>query len=379
MSELTHPNEKQNDQEELFNRVMNLLNAHAESALADEELIMAQSQLETFLAAHPESAFALRLIAELSQQLRQTEQTRRYIKQAEALDPWNMEILIIAESLHEVDPQEPNLQHAEVQSSSLPADASTTSRLMEKAMGSFRLGGIDRAYSLAKLAFLLDPQDGQHLLDLWSIGAALDPQRTRQELILLVSELDQQPYLFLALGSINNVLGQYDEASEWLEQGLSREMPDAYVHAMLLNELAYVLIRKNERLNEAIRLARKALELFPEKNTNGFIRDTVGLAYIKMEQTDKAVRNLREAVAKDPTSIPRLHLAIALLLEHNPQDALVELETIASARATMESPHLEETTILQRIQSNFPQLRALLSSGKMEDSTTALSILDGLI
>lgn len=364
----------------LFAKVVELLRRQKTDPSLRTELSEAKRKLEEFLAAQQDSVPALRLVAEVCQRLGDLARTRHYIHQAELLDPWNLEILIISESLYEEEARQPRAPgQAPMPDSEIASGTVSTERLIERAMGSFRLGQLERSYSLAKLAFRIEPDKGHHLLDVWTVGAALDPHRTRRELIRLLPEAQQQPYLFLALGSINTVMGLYEEAAGWLERGLALELTDRYVHAMLLNELAYVLIRRDSRLSAAVQYARRALELFPDKAANGFIRDTLGLAYLKLGELEKASRNLLEAVAKDPSPIPRFHLALVLIHDHRPADALTELRAIARARYSLESPHLEEIAILDRVQTHIARLEDLLNLGGANDLRDALSILAGLV
>ncbi len=368
----------------LFAGVVDLLRRYRAASDPDRfagDLDLSRQQLESFLAANPDSVPALRLLAEVSQRLGDLVRTREYIEKAELLDPWNLEILIISESLYNLEARESPRGPGQtpVLDSELSSGAISTEKIVEKAMGSFRLGQLQRAYTLSKLAFRIEPAKGHHLLDVWAVGAALDPERTRKELADLMQEESAQPYLYLALGSIDNVLGLYDEAVGWLQRGLSLRPDDPFVHAMLFNELAYVLIRLNVRLDAAVRYARDALALFPDRNANGFIRDTLGLAYLKLSDNDKALRNLREAVAKDAAVASRFHLAVALLRDHDTADALDELRQIASARPSLESPHVEEAAILQRVQSHIGRLEDLLNLGGADDIRDALSILEGLV
>ena len=374
----------------LFARVIDLLrdrSADRDQARV-EGLAQARMDLEAFQGFHPDSVPALRLLAEVTQHLGDIPATRQYIHRAELLDPWSMEILIISESLYAIESNLPGADPGVLPmlDSELNSGSITTEKLVEKAMGCFQLGQLERAYSLSKLAYRIEPEKGHHLLDVWTAGAALEPDRTRRDLIRLTDEAIQEPYLYLALGSIDNVMGLYGEAAGWLQRGLSIHMEDPYVYAMLLNELAYVLIRQSTggnqadttQLRAAVRHARRALERFPDKQANGFIKDTLGLAYLKLNEDDKAERYLREAVAKDPSSIARLHLAIILLRRFATADALAELKHIAAARPSLEAPHAEETAILNRVQTHFSRLENLLNLGGADDIKDALAILEGL-
>jgi tetratricopeptide (TPR) repeat protein len=345
------------------------------------ELQAARDELRELLGAQPESVPGLRLLAEVALRLGDMGEARACISQAELLDPWNLEILIISESLYGAEAALQTLPpgRAPMPDSELGSASITTEKLIERAMGSFRLGQLERAYSLAKLAYRIQPQKAYHLLDVWTVGSGMDPIRCRRELELLSQEERAEPYLFLALGSIDNVLGLYDEAAGWLAQGIAQESKDPYVHAMLQNELAYVLAKQGKRMEEAIRLARQALETFPDRTANGFIRDTLGVVYLKKGELEKAVRNLREAVAKDPTVIPRFHLALALIVARDAPGALIELRHVAAARPSLESPHVEETAILSRVQTHMARIEDLLHLGGADDLRDARDILGDLI
>lgn len=367
----------------LFARVAELLRAHhgkPQAAGLELQLRATRQELERFFAEHPGSVPALRLLAEFAQRLCDPTRARDYIAQAEILEPWNLEILIISESLYEAEAdrarqpdQAPHL------SSELGSGVVNPEKLMEQAMGSFRLGDLERAYSLSRLAYLLTPEGGHLLMDVWAVGTALDPKRTYQDLTKLERQGDTSPFLQLALGSTCNVLGLYDEAVAWLNQGIEKSPADPYALAMLYNELSYVIAKQGGQLDRCVALARTALEMFPDDKANGFIRDTLGVAYLKKGEIDKAIQNLREAVSKDPTVIPRFHLALALLRNKDATGALNELKVVAAARPSLESPHVEETAILERVQNQFTKLEDLLNLGGANAIGDALEILGGLV
>ena len=140
-----------------------------------------------------------------------------------------------------------------------------------------------------------------------------------------------------------------------------------------------MLAKQELHLDRCVQLARTDLELFHNPRANGFIRDTLGVVYLKRGDYDKAIQNLREAVRKDPTVIPRFHLALALLNNRDAASALTELKFIAAARPSLESPHVEETAILERVQSHILRLEDLLNLGGADDIRDAMGILEGLV
>src|SRR6202011_1719818 len=59
-----------------------------------------------------------------------------------------------------------------------------------------------------------------------------------------------------------------------------------------LNYLGYMLAERGERLDESVRVLKRALELEPE---NGSFLDSLGWAYYKADKLDLAEANLKRA------------------------------------------------------------------------------------
>lgn len=364
------------EQDRLVSAARKLRQAREGASVDTIEIEAVAAELSAFLDQNPDSVPALRLLADCAILLEQWEMARRHLERAERLDPWNLEILIIAESL--ASPPEPPDKKPGLLQSSLQGLLVDPQELVLRAKGALRLGQLDRAYSLAKLAFLLQPQRLAFMLDVFGLGSAADPERTRTELEQLARE-GGPPSVYLALGAVCNVLGRYTEALQWLGEGLNRVSDDPYLQAMLLNETAYVMVKTGMQLERAVSVARSALETFPDPDCNGFIRDTLGAAYLKLGDYDKAVLNLREAVEKDPTAIPRFHLALAFLYQGKAAECLEQLRQLACAHPSLESPHVEETAILERVQVNFARLEQLLQLGGPEELEEVRRALSGLL
>jgi len=365
--------------ESLFARAAALLRQARLQPSADKhrQISGLVEELEQLLLERPDSVPALRLLAESYQLLDQPQAARQVIRLAEGIDPWNIDLLIISEAL--AGREGPDPLPARRQSDAAEEWVVDPLILSERAKSALQLGYLERAYSLAKLTLRLQPERLAFMLDVLTIGTAFDPQRALAELELLQTGEAAPDSVFLALGSTCNVLGQYQQAREWLSRGISRNPDDNYLKAMLYNELAYVLVKLSEQLELAVRLARRALEIFPDKKQNGFIRDTLGAAYLKKNDIPKARRNLLEAVSKDPSPIPRLHLALALLHGGDAGGALEQLTHIAAARPSIDSPHLEENHIRQRVQTHIKHIERLLRLGGPAEIADVLEILDGLL
>ena len=89
--------------------------------------------------------------------------------------------------------------------------------------------------------------------------------------------------------------------------------------AQAYNNYAYSLIERNEDVEYALTLAKKAIELSPK--TSSYL-DTIGWIYFKLNDFDKAKEYIGEAIVYDETS--------SVVLEHY-GDVLIELNEIDEA------------------------------------------------
>jgi tetratricopeptide (TPR) repeat protein len=91
-------------------------------------------------------------------------------------------------------------------------------------------------------------------------------------------------------------------------------------HAPSLNYLGYMLAERGERLDEAVSLVERALEIDPE---NGSYLDSLGWAYVRQKKFDKAEPLLQRAAAQLPSnSVVQDHLGDALLAIGRQEDAV---------------------------------------------------------
>jgi tetratricopeptide (TPR) repeat protein len=86
---------------------------------------------------------------------------------------------------------------------------------------------------------------------------------------------------------------QFAEAEQVFRQVLAKNPQ----HAPSLNYLGYTMVERGSRLDEAISLIKKAVDLDPH---NGAYLDSLGWAYLKLNQLDQAEAPLRSAAAQLP-------------------------------------------------------------------------------
>jgi len=110
---------------------------------------------------------------------------------------------------------------------------------------------------------------------------------------------------YMELGTIYEAEGRKADASAMYEKAL--ELNPGFAPAA--NNLAWMLLQKNEDLYRALDLAKKAKEQLPDDPN---VSDTLGLALIRIGLYASAVAELSEAVQKLPDNSTVLyHLALA--------------------------------------------------------------------
>ena len=106
---------------------------------------------------------------------------------------------------------------------------------------------------------------------------------------------------------VYDAMGDHDNAIKHLREYLKSNPDDANAN----NFLGYVLVEANRDLQEAASLIEKAVKMQPN---NGAFRDSLGWAYYKLGNTDRAIKELELAVQFIPDdSEVREHLGAAYL------------------------------------------------------------------
>jgi tetratricopeptide (TPR) repeat protein len=119
--------------------------------------------------------------------------------------------------------------------------------------------------------------------------------------------------------------GQKDRVESTLREGLKKDPQ----HSNLLNSLAYHLSEENIKLDEALKLSRRSLEIDPG---NGAYLDTLGWIYFKMNKFQEALAPLQQAVPatkEDPVVLD--HLAqLYVVLNRLPEAVTVWKKAVAA-------------------------------------------------
>jgi tetratricopeptide (TPR) repeat protein len=112
-----------------------------------------------------------------------------------------------------------------------------------------------------------------------------------------------------ALGRVADAFQVYDDI-----------LKEEYDNALVLNNYAYLLSIQNERLDQALKMVKRALELEPE---NGSYLDTYGWVLYQLKQYQEALEPLKKAYALSPESTEVInHYAEVLFKNGQKEDAL---------------------------------------------------------
>ena len=162
-------------------------------------------------------------------------------------------------------------------------------------------GQSDKA--LAEVQSLLKgkPEDREVYITLAQMNTRLkrwdDAQHDLDKAEQLSTKQDDKEYVFFLRGSSYERQKKYDQAEEMFRKVLANDPQNA----MTLNYLGYMLADRGTKLEEALGLIKKAIELEP---SNGAYMDSLGWAYFRMGKYEQAEAELVKAsqrIGTDPT------------------------------------------------------------------------------
>jgi Flp pilus assembly protein TadD len=129
-----------------------------------------------------------------------------------------------------------------------------------------------------------------------------------------LEELPSHPDLLYETAMLADKLGKHDVAEQLLRKLIQLQPTHAHAH----NALGYSLLERNERIDEALELVEKALELAPEDPA---IMDSVGWGYYRNGRLDDSVNMLRRAYAANPDPEIASHLGEVLWVRGDKDEA----------------------------------------------------------
>jgi Flp pilus assembly protein TadD len=129
-----------------------------------------------------------------------------------------------------------------------------------------------------------------------------------------LEKLPSHPDLLYETAMLADRLGKHDIAEQLLRK-LIQLQP---THAHAYNALGYSLLERNERIEEALELVEKALQLAP---ADAAIMDSVGWGYYRNGRLDDSVNMLRRAFAANPDPEIAAHLGEVLWMRGDKDEA----------------------------------------------------------
>lgn len=169
---------------------------------------------------------------------------------------------------------------------------------MDEAAILARLERTDEALAVADKALAVSKRRDVMLQagDLYRVNGRADVARRLYDQVIAADaakDVTDWRVLF-ARATVRGDAGDWKGAEADLQTALAVE-PD---RPELLNYLGYGWINRGERLQEGLALIQRAADARPDQ---GYIIDSLGWAYLKLGQMDKAIENLERAAELSPT------------------------------------------------------------------------------
>jgi tetratricopeptide (TPR) repeat protein len=135
-----------------------------------------------------------------------------------------------------------------------------------------------------------------------------------------------------------------------------------------MNNLGYSLAERGVRLDDALKLIKKAVELDPQ---NGAYLDSLGWVYFKMGQYQIAEENMHKALERQPTD-PSLHDHLAQLYEKTSRLKLAAAQwDLALHEYQKSNPVDYEPGDMERVEKHLESARVRLArEGPVSSSTS---------
>ena len=155
----------------------------------------------------------------------------------------------------------------------------------------------EEGIQMAKSALKGGPEDRDTYMQLSQVYQRLKRWKDSEEALAQAEKLAGKPeekeFVQFAYGALYERQKKYDQAEQSFRKVLQLD-PN---NTMTLNYLGYMLADRNVHLEEALNMIKRAVELDPQ---NGAYLDSLGWAYFRMGNYDKAEENLRRAAEKTP-------------------------------------------------------------------------------
>jgi len=170
-------------------------------------------------------------------------------------------------------------------------------------------------------------------------------QRVEKVLTDARIKFNEYPAIILTLGDIRIRQDRYTEAEKFYRDVLENNPK----HAVALNNLAVLLTMQGKKLDEALSLANKAIEI---TGPLASMLDTRACVYIAQGNGEKALADMEEAIADSATPVRLFHQAQAFNLVNQKYAASSNMQRALEAGLTKEmllSPEIPAFEKLQKL------------------------------
>jgi tetratricopeptide (TPR) repeat protein len=162
-------------------------------------------------------------------------------------------------------------------------------------------------------------------------------------------KFENHPGILLTLGDIRVIQDRYTEAENFYREILDKNPG----HAVAMNNLAVLLTLQNKKLDEALSLINKAIEI---SGPLASMLDTRACVYIAQGTAEKAINDMDEAVADAATPVRLFHQAQALNLGNQKYAASSTMQQALKAGLTKEMLETPEIPAYEKLKKLAQEL-----------------------
>ncbi|MGD0382519.1 MAG: tetratricopeptide repeat protein [Thermoguttaceae bacterium] len=182
-------------------------------------------------------------------------------------------------------------------------------------------------------------------------------QRVEKVLADARTKFENHPGILLTLGDIRVTQGRYTEAENFYRIILDKNPG----HAVAMNNLAVLLTLQNKKLDEALSLINKAIEI---SGPLASMLDTRACIYIAQGNAEKAIKDMDEAIADASTPVRLFHQAQALNLGNQKYAASSTMQQALKAGLTKEMLETPEIPAYEKLKKLAQELGTAVDDKK---------------
>jgi tetratricopeptide (TPR) repeat protein len=162
-------------------------------------------------------------------------------------------------------------------------------------------------------------------------------------------KFENHPAIVLTLGDLRFGQERYIESEKFYREILEKNPG----HSVAMNNLAVLLAAQNKKVDEAMSLINKAIEI---TGPIASMLDTRACVYIAQGNAEKAIADMNEAVADNPSPVRLFNLAQALNLGNQKNAAASTMQKALKAGLTVDMLNTLDKPAFEKLQNLAKQL-----------------------